>query len=93
MIGVTSGMQYLHRDLPVLRVHRFRNLPMPGSLTPGRKLAGKGLHPARTIRCIAASNDQADVSACTLREIDRQALVLVAVFEPCVHGTHEHPVL
>ena len=62
-------------------------------LTLSRQLSGEGLYPTRTVGRIAAGNDQTDAAARALREIDRQPLVLVAIFEARVHGSHEHAVL
>ena len=93
MIGIPPGVQYLHRNFPILSMHCFGYSSMFPGLTLSRQLSGEGLHPTRTVGRIAAGNNQSDAAACALREIDRQPLVLVAIFEPRVHGSHEHSIL
>jgi len=93
VISVSARVQYLHRDLAVLRVHGVGDLSMPGGLAARRQLAGERLDPARTVGCVASCDNEADVAARALSEIGSEPIVFVAVFQPRVHGTHEHAVL
>ena len=85
-------MQDLHGDLAVLSMHSIRHLSMLCGFTAGRQLAGKGLHPAGSIRRVAARNDQANIAARSFCKIGRQPVMFVAIFEAGMHRAHEYPI-
>ena len=92
MIGVAAGMQNLQRNLPTLSMHCPGNFPMLRCFAGGCEFAGKGFHPAGPVGCVAACNDQADPAPRSKGHISSQTIMLIAVFEPGVHGAHKHPV-
>ena len=92
MIGVPSRVQDLHRDLATFGVHSISKDAVLAGFAAGRELAGKRFYPAGAIGCVAARDDQTDLAAGAFGEIGCEAIVLVAILEPRVHGTHKHTV-
>src|SRR3546814_16244501 len=60
----------------------------------GAQLRGEWQQPAFDVRCKAAGDDQADITARALGEVRREARkVFLAIFKAGVHRTHQHAVL
>ena len=93
MVGITSGMQDLHRDLAAVRMHSVCYLAVLFRFSSSGEFSRERLYTTHSVRRVTASNDQTNITPGTLGKVGREAVVFVAVLEPGVHGAHEHPVL
>ncbi len=85
-------MQNLHRYLATLGMHRVRHLLMLCRFSAGGEFSCEWLNPANSVWRVTARDNQTDITAGALGKVGRKTVVFVAVFKPCVHGAHEHPV-
>ncbi len=93
MVGITSGMQDLHRDLAVLGMHRICYLLMLLRLSSSSEFSCEWLYTTNSVRRVTASNNQTNITPGTLGKVGCEAVMFVAVLEPGVHGAHEDSVL
>ena len=93
MVGITPGMQNLHRDLATLGMHSIRHLSVLCRFSPGGEFPRERLDPPGPVWCITARDDQTDIAPGPLGKIGRETVVFVAVFKPGMHRAHEYPVL
>src|SRR5210317_2374990 len=85
-------MQDLQGDLATLRMDGIGNRAMLRGFAARRKLASEWLDPAGPVGGVSPGDDKPDFTARAFAEISGQTIVLIAVFEPRVHGAHDNPV-
>lgn len=93
MVGIATGVQYLHCNFTAFCMHGICNLTVLRRFSSGAEFAGEGIYPASAVRCVTARDYQADLTSSALGEIGCKTIVITTIFEACVHGAHEDPVL
>ena len=93
VVGVPAGVQQLHADLAVMRVHRGRHLAMTLHVPRHRHAAGEGLQPADQVRREATGDDQAGAACGAFGEIGgKLGEVRGPVLQARVHRSHQDPI-
>ena len=66
MVGITPGVQNLHRDLAALGMHGVCHLAVPYSFSSSRELPRERFYPPSPVRRITTRNNQTDLTSSTL---------------------------
>jgi hypothetical protein len=94
VVGIAAKVQDLHADLAACLVHRLGHHLVLVGLGRRRHGCAAGHGAGAVVGGNAAGHDQAHAAARTLGIEGGHALeAVLGLFQPHVHGTHEHAVL
>ena len=94
LIAIAAGVQDLQGDLAAFGMDGPGDGLMPSGRATGGQGAGKRLGPAFDIRRETAGDDQPDLAARALGEVDGHPFEMFApVFKPGMHAAHQYAVL
>lgn len=93
VVGVPAEVQDLHRDPAALAVYRVRDGPVLRGLRLGGQPGTARVGAARVVGGDASGHHESDPAAGPLRvERGHPLEPVLRLFEPDVHGAHQHPV-